>query len=92
MPVPSALTSRAPSAVLAGRQFLPAAGIGAVQGFLVAAVVQTAASYTWGEWAVFAGVCVVAGVAFILLAVPTARVADYVTLRSIRRQSGSAVV
>ena len=35
---------------------------------------------------------VVAGVAFILLAVPTARVADYVTLRSIRRQSGSAVV
>ena len=59
-----ALTSRAPSAVLAGRQFLPAAGIGAVQGFLVAAVVQTAASYTWGEWAVFAGVCVVAGIAF----------------------------
>jgi len=34
----------------------------------------------------------VAGVAFILLAVPTARIADYVTLRSIRRQSGSAVV
>jgi polar amino acid transport system permease protein len=35
---------------------------------------------------------VVAGGAFILLAVPTARIADYVTLRSIRRQSGSAVV
>ena len=35
---------------------------------------------------------VVAGIAFILLAVPTARVADYVTLRSIRKQSGSAVV
>ena len=34
----------------------------------------------------------VAGLAFILLAVPTARIADYVTLRSIRRQSGSAVV
>ena len=34
----------------------------------------------------------VAGVAFILLAVPTARIADYVTLRSIRRKSGSAVV
>ena len=34
----------------------------------------------------------VAGLAFILLAVPTARIADYVTLRSVRRQSGSAVV
>ena len=35
---------------------------------------------------------VVAGGLFILLAVPTARIADYVTIRSIRRQSGSAVV
>ena len=35
---------------------------------------------------------VVAGALFILLAVPTARIADYFTIRSIRRQSGSAVV
>ena len=35
---------------------------------------------------------VVAGLAFVVLAIPTARVADYVTIRSIRRQSGSAVV
>lgn len=59
-----ALTSRAPSAVLALRGFLPAAVIGAVQGVLIAGIVQLAASYTWGEWTVFAAVCVVAGVAF----------------------------
>lgn len=35
---------------------------------------------------------VVAGLAFVVLAIPSARVADYVTIRSIRRQSGSAVV
>ncbi|TDN91875.1 YhgE/Pip family protein [Microbacterium sp. BK668] len=58
------LASRAPSAVLALRAFLPAAAIGALQGLLVAGVVQLAASYDWGEWSVFAGLCVAAGVAF----------------------------
>ncbi len=59
-----ALTSRAPSALLALRSFAPAAGLGAVQGLLVAGVVQLAASYAWADWWVFALVCVVAGVAF----------------------------
>lgn len=59
-----ALTSRQPSALLALRSFAPAAGLGAVQGFLVAGVVQLAASYGWAEWSVFAVVCVVAGIAF----------------------------
>ncbi|WP_322411422.1 YhgE/Pip family protein [Microbacterium invictum] len=59
-----ALTSRAPSALLALRGFLPVAVIGAVQGVLIAGIVQLAASYTWGEWTVYAAVCVVAGVAF----------------------------
>jgi putative membrane protein len=58
------LTSRAPSAVLALRSYLPAAALGAVQGLLVAGVVQLAASYTWAEWSAFAAVAVVAGVAF----------------------------
>ncbi len=35
---------------------------------------------------------VVAGLAFVVLAIPTARLADYVTIRSIRRRSGNAVV
>jgi putative membrane protein len=59
-----ALTSRASSALLALRGFLPAATLGAVQGLLVAGVVQIAASYDWGQWSVFAALCVVAGVAF----------------------------
>ncbi len=58
------LTSRAPSAMLALRSLAPAAGIGALQGLLVAGVVQLAASYDWGAWFVFAGVSIVAGVAF----------------------------
>lgn len=58
------LTSRTPSALLALRSFAPAAVIGAVQGVLIAGVVQLAATYTWGEWTVFAAVCVVAGIAF----------------------------
>ena len=58
------LTSRAPSAVLALRSFLPAAGLGLAQGILVAGVVQLAASYSWADWWVFAAVCAVAGVAF----------------------------
>ncbi|MGN6218175.1 MAG: YhgE/Pip family protein [Microbacterium sp.] len=59
-----ALTSRRPSALLALRSYAPAAGLGALQGLLVAGVVQAAASYSWGEWWVFAAVCVVAGIAF----------------------------
>lgn len=59
-----ALTSRAPSASLALRALAPAAIIGAVQGMLVAGVVQLAASYDWGAWSLFAVMSVVAGVAF----------------------------
>ncbi|MFD4960544.1 YhgE/Pip family protein [Microbacterium sp. NPDC058389] len=59
-----ALTSRKPSALLALRAYAPAAGLGALQGLLVAGVVQLAASYSWGEWWAFAAVCVVAGIAF----------------------------
>ncbi len=59
-----ALTSRRPSALVALRGFAPAALVGAVQGLLVAAVVQVASDYDWGDWAVFALVCVAAGIAF----------------------------
>ncbi len=59
-----ALTSRASSATLALRAFAPAAAIGALQGLLVAGVVQLAASYDWAEWSVFAGVSIAAGIAF----------------------------
>lgn len=58
------LTSRAPSALLALRTLAPAAGLGALQGLLVAGVVQLAASYDLAEWSIFAGICVAAGVAF----------------------------
>ncbi|MFK4835699.1 YhgE/Pip family protein [Microbacterium sp. ZW T2_14] len=59
-----ALTSRQPSALLTLRSFAPAAGLGALQGALVAGVVQLAASYGWGEWWALFGVSVVAGIAF----------------------------
>jgi len=59
-----ALTSRKPSALLALHSFAPAAGLGALQGLLVAGVVQLAASYSWADWSMFAVVCVVAGIAF----------------------------
>jgi putative membrane protein len=59
-----ALSSRSPSAVLALRGLAPAAALGAVQGLLVAGVVQLAASYDWGQWSLFAALCVIAGVAF----------------------------
>ena len=59
-----ALTSRRPSALVALRGFAPAALVGAVQGLLVAAVVQIASNYDWGDWALFALVCVAAGIAF----------------------------
>ncbi|QIG39732.1 ABC transporter permease [Microbacterium sp. 4R-513] len=58
------LASRRPSAVLALRALLPAAALGALQGLLVAGVVQLAASYGWAEWSVFAALCIAAGVAF----------------------------
>jgi putative membrane protein len=58
------LTSRRSSALLALRAYGPGAAIGAVQGLLVAGVVQIAASYDWGTWSLFAAVCVVAGLAF----------------------------
>jgi len=59
-----ALTSRRPSALVALRGFAPAALVGVVQGLLVAGVVQVASKYDWGDWALFALVCVAAGVAF----------------------------
>lgn len=59
-----ALTSRSPSAVLALRGLAPAAALGAVQGLLVAGVVQLAASYDFGQWSLFAALCAIAGVAF----------------------------
>lgn len=58
------IASRAPSAVIAFRAFGPAAAIGALQGLLVASVVQIAAAYDWTEWSLFAGLCIGAGVAF----------------------------
>lgn len=59
-----ALTAREPSVLLALQGFAPAAALGAAQGLLVAGIVQLAASYDWGQWWVFAGVSVVAGIAF----------------------------
>jgi putative membrane protein len=58
------LASRRPSALLALRGLAPAAVIGALQGVLVAAVVQMAAGYDWADWSLFAVVAAVAGVAF----------------------------
>ena len=59
-----ALSSRRSSVLLALRAFAPAAAIGAVQGLLVALVVQLAAGYDAGAWWTFAGLAVVAGIAF----------------------------
>lgn len=59
-----ALSSRRSSGLLALRALAPAAAIGAAQGVLVAIVVQIAAGYDWGAWWIFAGVAVVAGIAF----------------------------
>ncbi|WES64272.1 YhgE/Pip domain-containing protein [Microbacter sp. GSS18] len=58
------LASRMSSPTLALRALAPAVALGAIQGVLVAGVVQLAAQYDWGDWWVFALVCVVAGVAF----------------------------
>lgn len=59
-----ALSSRRPSVLLALRALAPAAGIGAAQGLLVAVIVQLAAGYDAGAWWSFAGLAVVAGIAF----------------------------
>ncbi|MFT4229962.1 MAG: YhgE/Pip family protein [Microbacterium sp.] len=58
------LTSRRPSALLALLALWPAAAIGAVQGVLVAGVVQLAASYDADAWWTFAALCVLTGVTF----------------------------
>ncbi|MEV8357879.1 YhgE/Pip domain-containing protein [Microbacterium sp. NPDC076895] len=58
------LASRSPSVLLALRSLAPAAAIGAVQGLLVAGIVQISAGYDWGDWSIFAGVSILVGVAF----------------------------
>lgn len=58
------LASRSPSALLALRSLAPAAAIGAIQGLLVAGIVQISAGYDWGDWSIFAGISILAGVAF----------------------------
>ncbi|MGP6205334.1 YhgE/Pip domain-containing protein [Microbacterium sp. F2] len=58
------LASRSPSALLALRSLAPAAAIGAIQGLLVAGIVQISAGYDWGDWSIFAGVSILACVAF----------------------------
>ena len=59
-----ALTSRRPSAFLAAGSLLPAAAIGAVQGALVAGIVQIVAGYDSGVFWGLLGMSVLAGVAF----------------------------
>ncbi|MGO4680307.1 YhgE/Pip domain-containing protein [Microbacterium sp. 2MCAF23] len=59
-----ALTSRRASGSLALRAFAPAAAIGAGQGLLVALVVEIVAKYDPSRWWGFAGVAVLAGIAF----------------------------
>ncbi|MFD6698008.1 MULTISPECIES: YhgE/Pip family protein [unclassified Microbacterium] len=59
-----ALTSRRASGSLALRAFAPAAAIGAAQGLLVALVVEIVAKYDPSRWWGFAGVAVLAGIAF----------------------------
>lgn len=58
------LASRSPSALLALRSLAPAAAIGAIQGLLVAGIVQISAGYDWGDWSIFAGISILAGIAF----------------------------
>ncbi|WP_060915115.1 YhgE/Pip domain-containing protein [Microbacterium oleivorans] len=60
----TALASRRSSASLALRALAPGALIGALQGVLVAIIVQLAAGYDMGAWWLFAAMCVLAGVAF----------------------------
>ncbi|MEN0023023.1 MAG: YhgE/Pip family protein [Microbacterium sp.] len=58
------LTSRRTSAGLALRALAPAAAIGAGQGVLVSLIVQIVAGYDAATWWAFAGMAVLAGVAF----------------------------
>lgn len=58
------LTSRRSSLSLALRGLWPAAAIGAGQGLLVALIVQIVAKYDAGTWWSFAGIAVLAGIAF----------------------------
>lgn len=59
-----ALTSRGASVLLAGGALLPAAVIGALQGALVAGILQLAGGYEIGTFWGLLGVSVLAGVAF----------------------------
>jgi putative membrane protein len=59
-----ALTSRRASATLAGGALLPAAIVGAVQGVLVAAVVQLVSGYDAGTAGALFALCALIGVAF----------------------------
>lgn len=59
-----ALTSRRASAALAGGALLPAALVGAVQGVLVAAVIQAVSGYDGATAAALFGLCALIGVAF----------------------------
>ncbi len=59
-----ALLTTRPSRRIAADGFLPAAVIGAAQGVLVAAVMQFALHLDGAHWMGFAGVAVVAGIAF----------------------------
>ncbi|WP_235563045.1 YhgE/Pip domain-containing protein [Microbacterium sp. Root53] len=59
-----ALTSRRASALLAGGALLPAALVGAVQGVLVAAVIQAVSGYDGGTAAALFALCALIGVAF----------------------------
>lgn len=60
----TALSSRRSSVMLALQSFAPAAAIGALQGVLVAIVVQWASNYEFGTWLGFAGLAALIGVAF----------------------------
>ncbi|MET4637568.1 YhgE/Pip domain-containing protein [Mycetocola sp. 2940] len=59
-----ALGSTRPSALLAIRAWAPAAGVGALQGVLVAAILQPLLDLDAGGWVGFAAVAALTGVAF----------------------------
>jgi putative membrane protein len=59
-----ALGSTRPSALLALRAWLPAAGVGAVQGIFVAAILQPLLELDAGGWIGFSAVAAVTGIAF----------------------------
>jgi putative membrane protein len=59
-----ALGSTRPSVLLALRAWAPAAGVGALQGIFVAAILQPLLELDAGGWAGFAGVAALTGIAF----------------------------